>query len=83
MAECCECSIDLNERVLLAGCEDAKLRVYSATSQESLATLAGHAADKMISCVKLLSPSTALTGSADRTLKLWDLVSSVLLVFVC
>ena len=68
--------IDLNQRVLLAGCEDGEIRVFASDTREVLSQLSGHNKDKMVSCVRMLSDTTALSGSADRTLKLWDIEAS-------
>ena len=67
--------IDLNERLLVVGCEDGCMRMYSpdADSPPLLGSLKGHAPDQMISCVKLLGDgSHALSASGDRSIRLWD-----------
>ncbi len=67
--------IDLNGRLLVVGCEDGRMRMYSPDEEKPLllGTLLGHAPDQMISCVKLLGDgSHALSASGDRSIRLWD-----------
>eukprot|EP01043_Picozoa_sp_COSAG02_P022386 COSAG02_NODE_1162_length_14168_cov_10.478570_13_plen_475_part_00 len=67
--------IDLNDRLLVVGCEDGCMRMYSPDEDKPplLGTLLGHAPDQMISCVKLLgNGSHALSASGDRSIRLWD-----------
>jgi WD40 repeat protein len=80
--------IDLNSRILVVGCEDGLLRIFSSAEEEpkQLGVLRGHQPSEMISCVRLLgtgggggggggetTPRFALSASGDKTLRLWDL----------
>jgi hypothetical protein len=68
--------IDLNDRLLVVGCEDGRIRMYPPDQErpELLGTLLGHSPDQMISCVKLLGDgSYALSASGDKTIRLWDI----------
>lgn len=64
-------SIDVEADALLASSCDMATRVWSLNSQRLNLTLTGHSA-KVNSAKFLGAPNKIASGSADRTIKLWD-----------
>uniref|UniRef100_A0A6G1SBI1 Autophagy-related protein 16-1 n=1 Tax=Aceria tosichella TaxID=561515 RepID=A0A6G1SBI1_9ACAR len=64
-------SIDVEGDALLASSNDYATRVWSLSSHRLNLTLTGHAA-KVNSAKFLGAPNKIASGSADRTIKLWD-----------
>jgi autophagy-related protein 16 len=64
-------SIDVECDAILASSNDYATRVWSLTSHRLIQTLTGHAA-KVNSAKFLGVPNKIASGSADRTIKLWD-----------
>ena len=61
-------------KVLVAGCEDSKIRVYDLSSRVVLRTLVGHTAP--VKSVRFLSESRfLLSGSDDHTVRTWDMTT--------
>ena len=61
-------------KVLVAGCEDSKIRVYDLSSRVVLRTLVGHTAP--VKCVRFLSEQRfLLSGSDDHTVRTWDMTT--------
>lgn len=61
-------------KVLVAGCEDSKIRVYDLSSRVVLRTLVGHTAP--VKTVRFLSESRfLLSGSDDHTVRTWDMTT--------
>ena len=61
-------------KVLVAGCEDSKIRVYDLSSRVVLRTLVGHTAP--VKAVRFLSESRfLLSGSDDHSVRTWDMTT--------
>lgn len=61
-------------KVLVAGCEDSKIRVYDLSSRVVLRTLVGHTAP--VKCVRFLSEQRfLLSGSDDNSVRTWDMTT--------
>jgi len=61
-------------KVLVAGCEDSKIRVYDLSSRVVLRTLVGHTAP--VKSVRFLSEQRfLLSGSDDHTVRTWDMTT--------
>jgi WD40 repeat protein len=61
------------ERLAL-GLDDDSISVFDTASWQCVATFSGH--DEEINCVAFVGPHQVLSGSKDRTLRLWDLRSA-------
>jgi phospholipase A-2-activating protein len=64
------CSLDINFGVLISGSWDKDARVYDVTTGELQYCLQGHTQSVWAVCV--LSPTAVLTGSADKSIRLWE-----------
>ncbi|CAD6191136.1 unnamed protein product [Caenorhabditis auriculariae] len=62
---------DFEKRSLLASCNDKNVRLWNIDTRRLLVTLSGHT-DK-VSSARFLQSGNAISGSFDRTIKLWDL----------
>jgi U3 small nucleolar RNA-associated protein 15 len=61
-------------KVLVAGCEDSKIRVYDLSSRVVLRTLVGHTAP--VKTVRFLSEQRfLLSGSDDHSVRTWDMTT--------
>jgi U3 small nucleolar RNA-associated protein 15 len=61
-------------KVLVAGCEDSKIRVYDLSSRVVLRTLVGHTAP--VKAVRFLSEQRfLLSGSDDNSVRTWDMTT--------
>jgi len=72
-------SIDWHENRIGAGCDDGTIRVFDAQSGDRLSTVRGH--NNVVSSLafKPDDPNVLVTGSWDKTVKLWDLSTSTCL----
>jgi len=67
---------------LLAGCSGDKAYVWSYGEHRMLKdTYTGH--QGLIFTCKFISGTKFVTGSADRTIKIWDLYSRQCKIFIC
>ncbi|CAI5455914.1 unnamed protein product [Caenorhabditis angaria] len=64
---------DPQRRNLLASSNDKNLLLYNMDLLRLTATLSGHS--DSVTCTKFYSTNGAISGSADRILKIWDLAS--------
>lgn len=59
------------EKYVLAASNDYAARLWAVSEQKARQTLTGHG--NKVLCAKFLEDSKVVTGSHDRTLKIWDL----------
>jgi hypothetical protein len=63
-----------DEQLVLSGCDDRKLRLWSVTTGEQVRVIEGH--EDWVTCLAWLPDGRhTLSGSTDRTLRLWDVDS--------
>ena len=60
-----------NKKFILASSNDYAARVWDLGSGRVTLALTGHQAS--VSCARYMSTTQAVTGSSDRTLRIWDL----------
>lgn len=56
---------------LIASSNDKNVRLWNLESSRLMSTLSGHA--DQVTCVKFYQSHSAVSGSADRVIKIWDL----------
>lgn len=64
-------AIDKTNDLLLAGATDKTAQIWSITSERVKHTLNGHQ-DRVTACSFAYDKDRCVTGSADRTIKIWD-----------
>jgi len=80
---CAVLSVDMSGSIVVGGCSDRAIRVWDATTQRVVRSLTGHSGK--VQALVLVPPAPGsggggafsrgllLSGSADRTVKVWDL----------
>lgn len=70
-------SFDMSEKLILAASNDEACRIWSLTEQRLRHTLTGHTGKVLSAKFFSADSSKIVSGSHDRTLKVWDLRSKV------
>lgn len=71
------CSFDISEKLILAASNDQACRIWSLNEQRLRHTLTGHTGKVLSAKFFSADSSKVVSGSHDRTLKIWDLRSKV------
>lgn len=66
--------IDANDELVVASSTDRTARVWKINGRRQLHTLSGHT-DHVLSCCISFEGSRLLTGSADRSIRVWDVTN--------
>ncbi|EFO82652.1 CRE-ATG-16.1 protein [Caenorhabditis remanei] len=62
---------DRDRKFLIASSNDKNVRIWNLDTSRLMSTLSGHA--DQVTCVKFYQSHSAVSGSADRVIKIWDL----------
>lgn len=62
---------DRDRKHLIASSNDKNVRLWNLDTSRLMSTLSGHA--DQVTCVKFYQSHSAVSGSADRVIKVWDL----------